>query len=210
MADRSKTPHDVVQFLESFGNREFWEKSYQGNFNSIKFNFAAQEVDEKIHALGKRRFFEMLWKTIRANPSAARNAFVRVTSIAWAPLPEALGRCATGYPRHNLFFKALRWYGAMMRRTSLGVLLTVPGSYLLFIVLAFCYGMIKIGPKVCALALPFLCYQFGTMLLLTGEDHRFFYITVLCGAAVCLPILSPAISRALQPSGAMLNPEGLR
>ncbi len=190
MADRSKTPHDVVRFLESFGNRKFWKKSYKGNFNSIKFKFTAKAVDEKIYALGKRRFLDMLWRTIRANPAAARNAFARVTSIAWAPLPESLGRCATGFPQRNLFFKTLRWYIAMMKRTTVGALLMVPGSYLLLIVLAFCYGMIRIGPKVCALAVPFFCYQFGTMLLLTGNDHRFFYITVLCGAAVCLPIFS--------------------
>ena len=192
MADRSKTPHDIVQFLESFGDREFWEKSYRGNFNSIKFKFKSEAVDEKIYALGKRRFFDMLWRTVRANPAAARNAFVRVTSIAWAPLPESLGRCATGFPRRGLFFKTLGWYGAMMKRTTFGVLLTAPGSYLLLVVLAFCYGMIKVGPKVCALVIPFICYQFGTMLLLTGNDHRFFYITVLCGAAVCLPIFSSA------------------
>ena len=194
MADRSKTPHDVIQFLESFGDREFWEKSYRGNFNSIKFRTKAV-VREKIYALGKRRFFDMLWRTIRANPAAARNAFARVTSIAWAPLPESLGLCAIGFPRRNIFFKTLRWYNAMMKRTTVGILLTAPGSYLLLIVLAFCYGMIKIGPKVCALAIPFFCYQFGTMLLLTGNDHRFFYITVLCGAAVCLQMFSPMRNR---------------
>ena len=72
MADRSKTPHDVVRFLESFGNRKFWKKSYKGNFNSIKFKFTAKAVDEKIYALGKRRFLDMLWRTIRANPAAER------------------------------------------------------------------------------------------------------------------------------------------
>ena len=83
----------------------------------------------------------------------------------------------------------------MMKRTTVGILLTAPGSYLLLIVLAFCYGMIRIGPKVSALAVPFFCYQFGTMLLLTGNDHRFFYITVLCGAAVCLQMFSPMRNR---------------
>lgn len=44
--------------------------------------------------------------------------------------------------------------------------------------------------RVCILALPLMGYQFGTMLLLTGSDWRFFYITVLLGGAVCLAMVS--------------------
>ena len=188
ISDRSKTPDDVVRFLESFGDRAFWERTYDGDFNSVKF--AGADTKGKIYALGKRRFFDMFWRTVKANPRAALRSFMHVTSIAWAPLPGSIDTCAYLLsPERNAVLNAFEWYFRMMVRSRLGVIVMAPGAYLLLVVLVFCRGIARAGFRVCVLAVPLLCYQFGTMLLLTGKDYRFFYITALCGAAVCLPML---------------------
>ncbi len=189
MSDRSKTPDDVVRFLESLGDREFWERTYDGDFNSVKW--AGDNTKDRIYALGKRRFFGMFWRTVKANPRAALRSFMHVTSIAWSPLPDSIDTCAYfTRPDRNAVLKAFEWYFQMMVRSGLGAVVTAPGGYLLFVTLVFCCVIRRAGVRVCVLAVPLLCYQLGTMLLLTGKDYRFFYITVLCGAAVCLPMLS--------------------
>ena len=190
MSNPAKTPDDVKEFLSSFGDRAFWEASYKGDFNSVKFRLKDPQI--KICAVGKRRFFDMLWRTVKANPRAARKAFLHVTALAWAPFPDSARSCSFTpvKPRRHPLLKSLNWYREMMVRAPWGTLVTVPGSYLLLVVLAFCYGVMRKGIRVCVLALPLIGYQFGTMLLLTGMDYRFFFITVLCGAAASLSMLS--------------------
>ena len=189
MSDRSKTPDDVVRFLESFGDREFWERTYDGDFNSVKW--AGDNTKRRIYALGKRRFFGMFWRTVKTNPRAALRSFMHVTSIAWSPLPDSIDACAYfTRPERNAVLKVFEWYFRIMVHSGLGAIAMAPGGYLLLVAVAFCWGVRRGGVRVCVLAVPLLCYQFGTMLLLSGKDYRFFYITVLCGAAVCLPMLS--------------------
>jgi hypothetical protein len=189
ISNPEKVPFDVKEFLSSFGDRNFWVTSYKGDFNSVKWR--SMDSGSKICMVGKRRFFGMLWRTIKANPRAARRAFLHVTSIAWAPFPDSISCWIFPIaPGHHSFLKCFNWYREMMLRSSWGMLLTAPGSYLLLVILSFCYGIIRKGVRVCVLAVPLMCYQFGTMLLLTGMDYRFFYITVLCGAAVSLPMFS--------------------
>ena len=191
MSDRSKTPDDVVRFLESFGDREFWERTYDGDFNSVKWY--GDNIKCRIYALGWHMFFDMFWRTVKANPRAALRSFMHVTSIAWSPLPGSIDACACfTRPKRNAVLKALEWYFRIMVHSRKGVIAMAPGSYLLLVALAFCWGVRRGGSRICVLAVPLLCYQFCTMLLLSGKDYRFFYITVLCGAAVCLPIFSQA------------------
>lgn len=119
--------------------------------------------------------------------------FVTAAVLAWSPLPDSIDSCAYfTRPERNAVLKAFEWYFRMMVHSRLGAIAMTPGGYLLLVALAFCCGVRRGGARICVLAIPLLCYQFGTMLLLTGKDYRFFYITVLCGAAVCLPIFSQA------------------
>ena len=150
-------------------------------------------IKRRIYALGWHRFFDMFWRTVKANPRAAFRSFMHVTSIAWSPLPDSIDACACfTRPRRNAVLKAFERYFQIMVYSGIGAIAMAPGSYLLLVAFAFCWGVRRGGSRICVLAVPLLCYQFCTMLLLSGKDYRFFYITVLCGAAVCRPIFSQA------------------
>ena len=187
-----RTPPEVAEFLETLGDREFWEQNYDGSFLSIKFLCRKQNgvsFGVQICSIGKRRFFELLVKTLKANPVSSIKALLHITAQAWAPFPKIKGELIGGRVEGWLAAE-LRFYRLLVTRSPIGVLITAPGAYMLYIILALCYGLLRSGWRVCVFALPLIGYQFGTMLLLTGFDWRFFYITVLLGGAVCLAMLS--------------------
>ena len=185
-----KTPPAVSNFLETLCDRECWEKNYDticGEFNSVKFKCAAMgnPTGPKIAALGKKRFFSMFLDTIRMNPVSAIKAFLNVTSQAWSPFPKTINHAIvpTGTGPVAADINA---YQTLVLLSPLGTLSSAPGFYILCIVLATCYGLLRSGYKVLVLTLPIILYQFGTMFFLTGTDYRFFYITVLTGGVVSL------------------------
>ena len=187
-----RTPSEVVEFLETFGDREFWEKNYSGDFNSIKFVCYTQQgtiPGVQICAVGRKKFFDLLSKTIKANPVSAIKALLHITAQAWAPFPKGDGALIGGN-KQGWIASEIGFYREVVTRSPIGALITAPGAYMLYVILAFCYGLLRNGWRVCVFALPLLCYQFGAMLLLTGFDWRFFYITVLVGGAVSLVMLS--------------------
>ena len=187
-----KVPSDVAAFLGSLGDRDFWEDHYAGDFNSVKFACTRKGLDtrERIEKLGRSRFFDMLARTIRANPSSSVKVFLRITAIAWDPFPEDITGCVCLTNQRIPIGADIDLFQTLLARSPAGPLLLAPGAYLLYIVLVFSCGVFRLGLSCCFLALPFLCYQFGTMLFLSGHDYRFFFITVLSGGAVCLAMLT--------------------
>ena len=59
------------------------------------------------------------------------------------------------------------------------------GVQLLVMLLVALWALRRRGVDVLALALPVVCYDLGTMLLLCGDDARFFQ----CSMAVCIPCI---------------------
>ena len=184
-----KTPPEVAAFLETLCDRDFWVKYYNGEFNTVKFqcSYIGNPTGPKIAAVGKDRFFKMFLATVKMNPVSAIKSFLNVTSQAWAPCPKSIGSAIAGTGT-GLIATDINVYQQMVLLSPFGAISSAPGFYLLCMVLATCYGVLKVGFRVCVLSLPFICYQFGTMLFLTGLDYRFFYITVLSGGAVCLAL----------------------
>ena len=180
-----KTPADVSAFLETMCDRDFWVQNYDGDFNSVKFRCQKGPTGPKIAAVGKERFFRMFVDVVKANPVSAIKSFLHVTSQAWAPFPKTIGN-AVACAGTGLVATDINVYQQMVLLSPFGAISSAPGFYLLCIILATCYGVLKNGFRVCVLSLPFILYQFGTMLFLSGFDYRFFYITVLSGGTVCL------------------------
>ena len=180
-----KTPSDVSAFLETMGDRDFWVQNYKGDFNSVKFRCLKEPTGPKIAAVGRERFFRIFFGAVKANPVSAIKSFLHVTSQAWAPFPKTIGN-AVACAGTGLVATDINVYQQMVLLSPFGAISSAPGFYLLCIILATCYGVLKNGFRVCVLSLPFILYQFGTMLFLSGFDYRFFYITVLSGGTVCL------------------------
>ncbi len=172
------------EFMYSVASPKDWKEKYVcGNFDSIKWQCDQEAIEEA----GAAR---ILWMTVKSSvkaPAPALRGLFCLTDIVytingnldWNLKPamaendvglefrEIYGRDAvetyTDFSRTGIF-KYLFWY--------IGVL----NLAVIFSVLCKCRFQVKNDWKKILFALPVLCYNFGTMLLLTGNDFRYFYL----------------------------------
>ena len=181
-----RTPKEVIAFLEQIGDRTVWEKNYRGEFNSVKFNVSGG-AGRVLNEIGPKDFGVLFVKTVKANPVSSIKEFLYLTSCAWSPFPPRLqevisfgsGVCAS----------SVSAAGKLTLHSLIGYILCAPGFHLIVLVLALVCAILRRGWRVLVMAVPLICYQFGTMLLLTGFDYRFFFITILCSYPLSLALL---------------------
>ena len=137
----------------------------------------------------------MAGRAALARPRLAFETFNSVTGLVWdvtgqgrgyetvsnsGDLPQALygretlnrlGKAALAVIDAPLEWAPVRWIAENI------------GVQLLLMLLVALWALRRRGVDVLALALPVLCYDLGTMLLLCGDDARFFQ----CSMAVCIP-----------------------
>ncbi len=194
-----QVPAETKELLLKMGSEEEWRLQWRGDFNSVKFYFGSmKDIDGRenlssiLEKLGSKKFFELFLKTCISAPTSAIKAFLHVTSLAWAPLEnrrleDMLPRTAKlmnneiNFPLRVCFhFQPFNW------------IIAAPGMQLLLIILFGGFAFIEYGWKACILSVPFMCYTLGTGLLLTGYDHRFFFVLSLCVAPIlCLCLTRP-------------------
>lgn len=184
-----RVPADVNAFVDRLLGSESVKHAYAGTYNSVKWKSG---VRQRMMECNGRRLFDMFLRTVAADPKSAAKVFLHLTSQAWVPLPPtiefAVIRPGVKDVKASMGDQVYALLSGMIR-SPIGVVTSAPGMYLLCIVLSLCHAVFRKGWRVSILAMPFVCYQFGTMLFLAGMDYRFFYITVLCGGAVCLGLL---------------------
>lgn len=185
---------ELSEFAYSIASQELWEEKYQcGNFNSIKWNGAETfAVDEA----GYAKVLKLTLKCFKISPRASVKAFLALTDMVYGfetglegnvffsdisenkygiEYPSDSGKVNTGlriatssYSSfiNSTIFKYFRTYGIC-----------------LFVLLVIFLGKLKFMSwnswKKVFLVVPLFVYDFGTMLLLTGPDSRFFFITFL-------------------------------
>lgn len=187
---------ETLDFLYRVSPKEVWQESYQtGSFNSIKWN--SETNTDVIEEEGLQNILKYTWKAFNASEKYAFQAFLSLTGMVWKVDGNKVGdvHAFADVDKTDLALNAdmqekavilLRNWENFVNKSILNYPMNYIGWYNLML---FSFSLIMIKKR-CDLrkafiGTPLLCYNFGTALLLTGFDWRFFYLT--------LPIAIPMI-----------------
>ncbi len=173
-------PLETRQLMYSFAAPEAYENDYTaGEFNAIK---AAETIDlDKADEMTRGDALRYLWQCLRYAPRESVDALAKLTCQVWgfADLSESVRGLLSDRPG---FFPML--YKIIRGVFSYGLVI--------WIMLAVGLLLLSRGRSSIIHALPLLCYDFGTMLLLSGSDARFFFPTFPLWAPVVYVMLRDA------------------
>ncbi|MCD8130780.1 MAG: hypothetical protein LUE16_05805 [Lachnospiraceae bacterium] len=182
----SSLPTETQLALYDLIPEEFYDSFYlSAGFNSIKWN-EGMNLD-KIDALSYAEVLKYTYQCFRYDPKGSLEALASLTSFVWKmdisdsvynPLSdtnEAVFPAAATFVRQLATLFGTGFWGSLF------------GSYGLELFLMLITGVILLVQNRMSIlhVLPFFCYDFGTMLLLTGRDYRFFLFNI----PLWLPVL---------------------
>lgn len=195
-------------FLTRIAPEEAWAERYTpGSFNSIKFASNSKAV---LAETNPAEFLSMVWEAACWAPREAFLAVRELTGVVWSISGEAAGqntlRIQMEESHPALAYPVLPDYESPRAEALSGVpflitlsdlplwhaATTLIGVYLLALLLAALWAVYRHGAGALLLALPSLVYNFGTMLLLSGPDYRFFHFNVVISLPLCLALLHKA------------------
>lgn len=179
---------EIRDFLYEVSPKEVWQKAnILGGYNGVKWN--KETNNQVIEEAGAGKILEYTFRSFWAAKRVSLQAFFRVTGMVWkldGDLDWGIGASADT-EKTEIVINA-EWQSKV--RTSLTnwknlmgkSILRFPMNYLGWADLALtALALTALGrrksPAVILHAAPLLCYNFGTALLLTGFDWRFFYLT---------------------------------
>lgn len=182
-------PENIRDFLYSVSPKEVWEEKYKsGDFNKVKWD--RRTNDYAIEALGAKTLLKYTLETIKTCPKSSLKAFLNVTGMVWNPPGESRwdivasstnADSTTMYISKNIrntcYSAVINWHHTVKYSALKNVFYFIGTLDLMLI--ACCLVRVKRWSDMLKAvhALPVLCYNFGTALLLTGFDFRFFYYT---------------------------------
>ena len=175
-----RMPDDARGFISHFGGREKILAAYRGDYNSVKFrtseNTGKHPTKVVVENSTPKTFWWMFFRTVRSAPTAALRPILHVTSLAWDPFrSDPPTRLPTSLLKRDFYWPIL-----IVMSTPVGCIFGSVGFWMLILVGVSTVGFVYRGRTAWLLAVPWLCYGFGTMCLLCGDDWRFFYALVLC------------------------------
>ena len=182
-------------FLYRIASQEQWEATYAvGSWNSMKWSYGrGNDVLEAESADNLAKYF---WDGITVAPKESLYAVLELTNIVWSIdgkldwyfLPQyGENEFTDNVGGISSLQTLLRYWWEISRIGILKYLFWYLGIINLLLV---CISFSK-GIKTLGLSLPILCYNFGTMLLLCGNDVRFFFFSYLVFPMTLFMLLSP-------------------
>lgn len=179
---------EMAEFAYSIAPQELWEEAYScGSFNTIKWQ---EGVDlTPIDEAGTLKVLRITAKCFARFPRRSLMALFTLTDMVYG-LESSMGGDGWGivengygitYAGNDKLSEYLNSYTRLFRYSICRYLQPI-GTALLFM-LAAMLAKTKLNRwedwKKVFLWMPIFVYDFGTMLLLSGEDSRFFYVTFL-------------------------------
>ena len=193
-----ETSEFVVLLTRSEPN---WKSSYDlTGFNSIKFSKIDLAVIENA---GRLKIMRMMANCVFSAPIHSAVAVVAMTSIVYGleincdrEIVEMFNNEYGITYGGNAFLKNIaEKYSMIIRKTLIRFFIATIGMPIL-VMLAFMLfrtHLCKSDFKRIVLCLPILSYDFGTMLVMSGAESRFFYVTMLiCPLVVALMLRESA------------------
>lgn len=191
-----KMDDELSAYVYSIAPQNEWEEYYEcGNFNAFKFTELGDLsiVDEK----GAFYALKMMGKCFAASPKASFEALFSLTdivygfntgsegSVRYSIFPNTLGIKYSGNSDLKIFFTT---YCNLMSGSVFKYLRTYGVLILLMLFVVFARLDLKNKETLYNLlpVIPVFIYDFGTMILLTGPDSRFFFVTILVAPIVII------------------------
>ena len=190
---------DAISFLDSIASSEDWRLCFElGNFNRLKFSSSLPLVS-RIEAEGAANVLRYTVQAFLSSPFWSLRAVISLTKLVWDPL-SGTGTIDIPYCTPNDISLTGQGYGPL--KSALTSWCETADSSFLF-PFTNCVGMMililmfaavthigrgKLGRAF--MIFPMLIYDFGTMLLLTGPDFRFFHFNFVIIVPLLYLILS--------------------
>ena len=185
-------------FLAQLAPDRAWRETYRlHNYNSIKFTFEREHIkDMPLPAI-----LGMAHKAAQRAPRTAFNAFNGLTDLVWDITGKNEGyqsvRNSGDIPEIRFAGSRLNQLGSRLNGMIDRVMNIAPLRYLtcnigvqfLMLLLVTLWALKRHGCGVLMMALPTLCYNLGTMLLLCGNDARFFQYSMTVSMAAMLAMV---------------------
>ena len=194
-----KLDPETKEFLYRIGDQELWEENYrEGSWNSAKW-MGDDISNDVIEEEGAEKVLEHTWNAIRNSGYYAYRAVVKLTEVVWKPLGNhvewsyhvnvqegnAYGYETAGFLPLQKFLDGVR--DLSVNGTFLCTWCWHLGFYILMLLFAG-ISRLKANLCQCILWIPVLCYNFGTALLLCGQDFRFFSFNTVISFALIVAI----------------------
>jgi len=184
-------PEETSDFMYELASREAYENIYVvGSFNAIKFSGAIDTI--KIDSLSYGEVLNYTWQCFRYAPKESLQALAKLTDMVWAvdgkdgPKNVLVGDNSWGIVQ-NPYPKAAKLVYQFKNFFTSGFGKILFGSFGLELLVLLIISAGMFAKKRCSFIhiLPLFCYDFGTMLLLSGRDYRFFLFNI----PLWLPVL---------------------
>jgi hypothetical protein len=188
----SKTPElmddELAEFVYAIAPKETWENNYGMYFNSIKWHVTTDTsiVEEK----GVLNVCRLMFKCFRYSPKASFEALFFLTDIVYGiengikgEFDNVVDENQYGITYMGNESVASFWqnFNEMMSDTIFKYFKHIGVSIVVMLFAMMTWFDVKSWEdwKKIFLCMPIFAYDFGTMLLLTGMDSRFFYVSFL-------------------------------
>ncbi len=184
-------PEDTREIMYTFASQEAYTNYYSvGSFNSIKWS---GEINTSlIDQVSYSDVIKYTTQCIRYAPKASLKAVAHLTSLVWSidgyENPVGVGVTTNDWGLETIpkeYDMGFTYQMKMIMAAGIGkVIFGSFGFMLLTILGAGLYLMTKKRVSIIHFV-PIFLYDFGTMLLLSGADYRFFLLTT----TIWIPIL---------------------
>ena len=175
---------ETRDFAFSVTPLEIWQRYYVcGNFNAFKFRMGDEEL-ELIDAAGPGKILRMMFSCFRRAPLESCKGLFCLTDLVYG-VSDTGDRAAADPP--NVMYGSGPLIGLLLEYSDLCSKTVFQyfgraGTTILIMLAAMlskCSFWSRSDWKRILLCLSIFCYDFGTMLLLTGADARFFLVSFL-------------------------------
>ena len=175
---------ETAEFAFSIAPLEIWQKFYEcGDFNAFKFKLPDEELD-LIDTAGTGKILRMTGSCFRRAPLDAAMGLFCLTRQVYAVTdtgdreePDPLTLMYAGGTLYGL----MQEYADVYSKIGLQALSRIGTTLVIMLAatLSRCSLFSKRDWTRILICLSVFCYDFGTMLLLTGSDTRFFQVSFL-------------------------------
>jgi hypothetical protein len=189
----SRLPPEAKEFLNTIATDEEWREKYSpGNYNSIKFVSRASDIVETIPP---KTLLKWVLQTCINAKHEAFHAFCDVTAIVWDIFRDGTLINNPGPGNNNIITRILHvcfmgYSGLCLAFPVISPLFTNVGLLMLLLLVTGIFALSRNGVTVLPLVVPSVCYNLGTMLLLCGDDIRFFHFNVVITLPLILVLLT--------------------
>lgn len=177
-------PDETRMVMRELAAQEAYADIYEtGEFNSIKWS--GEYDTDRLNQMSCQEIMKYTLQCFRYAPVESFEAFVKLTDIVWAfdgnEKPERVSVAENHWgiserhylPSRELFRQIRDFFSAGFAQTFFGSI----GFELLILFIVAIIMLVK-GRFSFLHVIPVFCYDFGTMLLLSGSDYRFFLFNI--------------------------------